>query len=189
MCQKSTDEYKSGCANEIFERNSTHYCQFEGIIPQNYLIHLWKNSFYCTIVGFIEVNFRTTEGELFHLNLTTSEFLTVEDDGVLSILNETISIDADCEVNSCEQIIEFKLPNLDLTSLNNSINYIQNNPSPIIIKSFEHQFHKMTSQSIDAYYKKLEQPVSSYYWIYIVIILNIVAVYFICNYVVTISWE
>lgn len=190
MCQKSTDKYRTGCTNEIFQRNTTHYCQLEKIISQNYFIHMKKNTFYCTIINFIEVNFQTVEGELYHLNLTTSGFLTIKGDGVLSILNETISIDSDCEKISCEQIIEFKLPHLDMSSLNESNNYIQNNPSPIIVDSFEHQFHKINDPVPDVYFEKTEQSSSSYYyWLYFIIILNIIAIYFICNYVVTCSWQ
>lgn len=166
ICLKPIIRYTPQCEEEIFRFNSTTHCQFDQIPFQNYVVHLEKGSLFCTIVKPLEVNFQNTEGETFSLNLTTDGFLTLEGNGILTILNETIYVDTFCRDTGCKQEIEFKIPSLNVSAINNTVkSQVTWHPTPIIIKNFNQQFQTMSNKASELLSK---QSGSSFGWVEII---------------------
>lgn len=104
-----------GCLKATLGNRTHEFCKFRQIPSQNYLIGIRDNMFFCIIFKEVKIHIKTINYKTETLTLKSNGWLTLEQDGILTVDNLTHFTNSNCNKNvKCGQLTSISMPDLNL---------------------------------------------------------------------------
>lgn len=177
ICPYPHEFFQIKCENELFYNHGFEHCEFEPVIPQNYLIRIRDDAFYCVTISPHQVMFITREKIIKELNMRDSGWLTFEANGALWIDNRSYPVNIICEHEDCRNSFDFNILNFHMPTLNISEATLPENivNSAYVIEYDDEQYRLLTEQ-VNGVYHKLSQIIDLTLWDYLYFFIAIVII-------------